>query len=76
MAVREAMPMVDIVIEGVRGGIVYARRVRTEDDVRAGRRFDAIVWAHLEELDTRPKPGEVITITQRDYEDCEVVHGA
>jgi hypothetical protein len=65
--------VIDIIITRVVGGTAYARRIRTEEDKRAGREFPEIRWAELEELDHRPVGGEVIGISERDYEDCEVV---
>jgi hypothetical protein len=63
---------VDIVVIRTLGGTIYARRIRTDDDVRAGRKFPIVIWAELDELDHRPRCGEVICITERDYEACEI----
>lgn len=65
--------MIDIVITRVDGGTAFARRIRTDDDRRAGRTYPEIRWAELEELDHRPTAGEVVGISEADYEDCEVV---
>jgi hypothetical protein len=69
---QAAEQTIDIVVTRTLGGTVFARRLRTEADVRAGRIYPEIRWADLEELDDRPRVGEVISISVSDYEDCEV----
>ncbi len=63
---------INIVVTRVSGGTVYARRIRTENEKRLGLPgYPEIRWAELEELDHRPRAGEVISINEDDYADCE-----